>query len=631
MANLLHRLLASPTDLPFAVLRRYNTDRVEVFTGDVVDVDRLADIPLGFAAAPNDVLALVPFRQVVERGYTARDDGAPLRCLVITERQELTVAEALSLLPTGPIPLVGGEFEVADSDYGRIVSRVVDEEIGRGEGSNFVIRRDFAAAVDAPAVHAVLAWFRALLTGETGAYWTFAVHTPGISMVGATPERHVSVTADPSGSPRSRVMMNPICGTYRHPAGGPDPAGFREFLTDPKETDELFMVVDEELKMMSRICSSGGRVLGPYLKQMSRLTHTEYLLEGETELDVREVLRLTMFAPTVTGSPLQNACRVIARHEPSPRGYYGGVLALFTTTPDGRRELDAPILIRTAHLDDAGNVRIPVAATLVRHSTPDGEAAETRAKAAGVLTALGALAAEPKTEPISLADEPGIVDLLGRRNERLADFWLDRQRPDAASELAGRRVLIVDGEDEFTEMLAHQFRHFGMRVTVEPWDTVTDDPDCDLLVAGPGPGDPLTADEPRIKRLRDVIERRLESGFPLLAVCLSHQILAARLGSPIARLDRPRQGLQLTVDLFGTPALLGFYNTFTARLVGEAPRGVEVSADPITGDIYAMRGEGFVSVQGHLESVLSRDGLPVLESFVRHVLRTGSYPHRLPD
>jgi anthranilate/para-aminobenzoate synthase component I len=31
---------------------------------------------------------------------------------------------------------------------------------------------------------------------------------------------------------------------------------FKEFLQDQKEIDELFMATDEELKMMSQICSS---------------------------------------------------------------------------------------------------------------------------------------------------------------------------------------------------------------------------------------------------------------------------------------------------------------------------------------------------------------------------------------
>ncbi len=78
------------------------------------------------------------------------------------------------------------------------------------------------------------------------------------------------------------------------------------------------MVVDEELKMMSAVCSDGGRITGPHLKEMSRLTHTEYVLRGRSRLDPRDILRETMFAPTVTGSPMQNACTVITRHERTP-------------------------------------------------------------------------------------------------------------------------------------------------------------------------------------------------------------------------------------------------------------------------------------------------------------------------
>lgn len=390
------------------------------------------------------------------------------------------------------------------------------------------------------------------------------------------------------------------------------------------------MVVDEEMKMMSRICPGGGHILGPYLKPMSRLAHTEYLLEGTTDLDVREVLRLTMFAPTVTGSPMQNACTVIARHEATPRGYYAGVLALFTPSRDGY-ELDAPILIRTAYLDEAGHVRVPAGATIVRSSTPLGEAAETRAKASGVLAALGVLPARPRPAATDLAGAPGVPEALARRNDRLAPFWLHEQSPHAEAGLVGLRALIVDGEDDFTAMLAHQLRHLGLAVEVAPWHRVPDDPDCELLVAGPGPGDPEDLDDPRIRRLNELVAARLANGRPLFAECLSHQILARRLGLPLVRLGRPRQGLQLDVDLFGRPALLGFYNTFTARLAPGTPlaAGVEAAVDPATGDVFALRGPGFAATQGHLESVLSRDGLPALAALVGHAVGVGRQAARV--
>ena len=40
-------------------------------------------------------------------------------------------------------------------------------------------------------------------------------------------------------------------------------------------------------------------------------------------------------------------------------------------------------------------------------------------------------------------------------------------------------------------------------------------------------------------------------------------------------------------------------------------------------DVYALRGDGYASVQGHLESILSRDGIRTLERLIEHALRIG--------
>lgn len=613
---------------PFALLAR-DGSTVEVLTGDVVDVAALADIPLEDAAGtPREVLALVPFRQVVERGFECHDDGAPLRCLVVGAHDALPLDTAVAQLPGARIALTEAGFDIPDEEYAAIVRRVIADEIGRGEGANFVIRRDFTATVDGDAVTAGLTWFRALLEHERGAYWTFLIVTDGHVAVGASPEAHVSAKG-------GVVTMNPISGTFRHPAGGATAETLAEFLSSTKETEELFMVVDEELKMMSAVCTDGGRITGPHLKEMSRLTHTEYMLRGHSTMDPRDILRETMFAPTVTGSPMQNACTVITRHERSPRGYYSGVAALFTPSAAGGHDLDAPILIRTAYLVD-GTLRVPVGATLVRHSDPDGEVGETHGKAAGVLGAIGAVERDhiaeaveldedaPTAQPRLLADDPEIAALLSSRNARLAAFWLNPQDAGAHGPFAGRTALVVDAEDRFTTMLAHQLRHLGFDVTILPWheaDIAAIDV-ADLVVSGPGPGDPRDADSPRMARMRDVVRARLASRRPLLAVCLSHQILAAELGLGLAPLASPHQGLQKTVDVFGTPASIGFYNTFTVRVpAGTAEVGAtQIAADAASGDVYALRGPGYASVQGHLESILSRDGLETLERLITHAL-----------
>ncbi len=618
--------LMQDADASFVLIAREGQQSVELLTGDIEDVDLLADIPLDSDGTPREVFAMVPYRQVRERGFDAQDDGTPLRCLVVERHEHFPLADFIAALPNQPVPLQDAGFDISDEEYAQVVTRVISNEIGRGEGANFVIRRDYTAQVDTDERTAALTWFRALLEHERGAYWTFAVITPGHISVGASPEAHVVAR-------HGVVTMNPISGTFRHPAGGATKDTLVEFLSSTKETEELFMVVDEELKMMSAVCSDGGRITGPHLKQMSRLTHTEYMLRGRSRLDPRDILRETMFAPTVTGSPMQNACAVILRHETKPRGYYSGVAALFTPNADGGHDVDAPILIRTVYLEN-GRLRVPVGATLVRHSDPYGEVSETHGKAAGVLGAIGAIArdtiaptkADPDEPgaPTSLADDPEVSALLASRNSRLAEFWLNPQQDGSAGPFAGRSAVVVDAEDRFTTMLAHQLHHLGLDAKIVRWNEITDDDvdGAELLVAGPGPGDPRDTSTPRIARMREIVSRRLDQASPLLAVCLSHQILADRLGIGLEPLGSPHQGLQKVVPVFGEEASIGFYNTFTARVpAGTTMMGAaDVSADALTGDVYALRGASFASVQGHLESILSRDGIHTLERLVSAAL-----------
>lgn len=602
---------------PFALLRRRTPgrdhDTVEVLIGPVHEAERLAELPVRRALP---TLALVPFRQIRERGFDVRDDGTPLAVLAAEEAYELPLAVALAQLPDRAVRVEGGGFDVSDEEYGRIVRRVIDEEIGRGEGANFVIRRTFTGEIPGFGRADALALFRRLLAGERGAYWTFVVHTGDRTLVGASPEVHVRMSG-------GTVVMNPISGTYRYPAGAaPTPEDLLAFLADRKETEELSMVVDEELKMMCTVGDRGGVVIGPRLKEMAHLAHTEYELRGRSSLDVREVLRETMFAATVTGSPLQNACRVIGRHEVGGRGYYAGALALLGTDENGAQTLDSPILIRTADIAADGAFRVPVGATLVRHSDPAGEVAETHAKAAGVLAALGVREGRPREEgaaPARLAEDPRVRAALDARRADLAPFWLRMQVRSA--ELSGH-ALVVDAEDTFTAMLAHLLRSSGLDVSVLRYDEpglrelalAHDGP----VVLGPGPGDPQDAADPKMRFLRGLTAELLrEHRHGLLGVCLGHELIAAELGLEIVRKRTPFQGAQVRIDLFGQEKTVGFYNSFTARCDdGEArelaAHGVEVSRDVATGEVHALAGRGFASMQFHPESVLTLDGSTVV-------------------
>ncbi|WP_268219669.1 anthranilate synthase family protein [Streptomyces sp. EMB24] len=615
-------------DRPFALLRRrtpgHDHDTVELLTGPVTSRGRLADLP-------DEGLALVPFRQIRERGFDVRDDGTPLLVLTPEERHEIPLDEALAALPSHDVRVEGGGFDVGDEEYARIVGRVLDEEIGRGEGANFVIRRTYEGEIPGFGRSDALALFRRLLEGERGAYWTFVVHTGDRTLVGASPEVHVRASG-------GTVVMNPISGTYRYPAEGPTPEHLLRFLADGKEIEELSMVVDEELKMMCTVGDMGGVVIGPRLKEMAHLAHTEYELRGRSSLDVREVLRETMFAATVTGSPVQNACRVIERHEAGGRGYYAGALALLGRDEGGAQTLDSPILIRTADIDAAGRLRVPVGATLVRGSDPAGEVAETHAKAAGVLAALGVRPGRPRAEAVRprLAEDPRVRAALDGRRASLAPFWLRMQeRSDA---LTGH-ALVVDAEDTFTAMLAHVLRAAGLDVTVRRYD----EPglrDAALthegpLVLGPGPGDPSDTADPKMRFLRGLTAEVIAGNrHGVLGVCLGHELIAAELGLDIVRKEVPYQGAQTEIDLFGRPETVGFYNSFVAHCDDEAARelaahGVEVSR-AANGEVHAVRGPGFAGVQFHPESVLSLGGAAVVRGLVGQLRGTSTFPERRP-
>ncbi|MFQ6143027.1 anthranilate synthase family protein [Streptomyces seoulensis] len=637
LARLLH------DDRPFALLRRrtpgHDHELVEVLVGPVSERERLAELP-------DEGLALVPFRQIRERGFEVRDDGAPLLVLTPEERYAVPLAEALAQLPAHEVRVEDGGFDVDDEEYARIVGRVLDQEIGGGEGANFVIRRTYRGEIPGFARADALALFRRLLAGERGAYWTFAVHTGERTLLGASPEVHVRMSG-------GTVVMNPISGTYRYPAEGPTPEHLLDFLADGKEIEELSMVVDEELKMMCTVGDMGGVVVGPRLKEMAHLAHTEYELRGRSSLDVREVLRETLFAATVTGSPVQNACRVIERHEVGGRGYYAGALALLGRDAGGAQTLDSPILIRTADIDAAGRLRVPVGATLVRGSDPASEVQETHAKAAGVLAALGVRPGRPRAERVlpALADDPRVRAALDGRRSSLAPFWLRMRERSGA--LSGR-ALVVDGEDTFTAMLAHVLRSAGLAVRVRRYDepglreaALTHE---GLVVLGPGPGDPRDLGDPKMRLLR-ALTAELVAGHRhgVLGVCLGHELIAAELGLEIVRKQVPYQGAQTAIDLFGRMETVGFYNSFVARCDDEeraelAAHGVEVSRSA-TGEVHALRGPGggaggsgradgdgygFASVQFHPESVLTLNGAAIVAGLTGQLCGTSTFSERRP-
>lgn len=383
-ATLIEKILSNRVgEKSFALLYRPSStgiNKIEILMGEVYELDTLNSISLLKISSINNnaFLVLIPYKQLKERNFDYIDDDAKLIVMKVTHYEAISTTEALRILPSLSIKLSECVFDISDDLYGSIIKKIIEEEIGCGEGSNFVIKRQITADITDYSIESALSVFHGLITNEISAYWTFLIHTKNRTLVGASPELHVSLK-------KSVVRMNPISGTYRYPLSGPTLAGIMDFLSTSKEVDELYMVVEEELKMLARLCPLGGKIIGPFLKEMSQLAHTEYFIEGKSTCDPITILRETMFAPTVTGSPIENACRIIAKYEPKGRGYYSGVAALIEVDQQGEYTLDSSILIRTADISKNGHVRIGVGATIVRHSDPIMEIAETHAKAKALL------------------------------------------------------------------------------------------------------------------------------------------------------------------------------------------------------------------------------------------------------
>lgn len=615
----------------WAAIRLRDSPTVTLVGGTPTTVASLLDIPLEQGAPEPgrrfDRLVAVPFRQVRERGFEAHDDGTPLVVVDLATEVEVPLADLLGVLPDEVVDFTDrGGFETDDASYAEVVEAIIRDEIGNGEGANLVVGRHFrAVAADWSAAKA-LTVFRRLLERERGAYWTYCFFTGDRFLIGASPERHVSVHG-------GDVRMNPISGTFRLPQ---DPevdrkAALLSFLKDEKEIYELFMVVDEELKMMCDICNEGGQVLGPFLKPMTHLVHTEYLLAGRSSRDVREVLRDTMYAATVTGSPVENACRLIKKYESEGRGYYASALALIGRDAEGAPTADSPIVIRTADVSPDGRLKVTAGATLVRDSDPAYEVAETHAKAGGILSAFGLVpAATGAPEGIAeLTRDEDVLIALNSRNQRLSTFWLTDQEgspPDPA--LRGLSAVILDGEDDFVNMLRHVLSVLGMTSSVvrheeiPAWLASGQVDAADLVIVGPGPGDPRDGDHPKIAAFRDAIDALLAAGQPFLSVCLGHQTLCERLGVPLAFKDIVFQGTQSPVSIDGRVERVGFYNTFVGRVQDgdELPDGVSVETDPATGDVHLLRGPHYRGIQFHAESILTEHGYDLIHDLVCDLL-----------
>jgi anthranilate synthase component 1 len=204
---------------------------------------------------------------------------------------------------------------------------------------------------------------------------------PQWAVASSSPERLVEVR-------RGIAQTRPIAGTRARLPGDDELARIRELSAHPKERAEHVMLIDLERNDLGRVCVP-GTVEVDELMVVESYAHVHHIVSNvrgrlHAEVTPGEVIAATFPGGTITGCPKVRCMEIIAALEDAPRGAYTGALGYL----DRNGDLDLNILIRTLTLT-GHEVSLRAGAGIVADSVAALELDETRAKARGLLRALG--------------------------------------------------------------------------------------------------------------------------------------------------------------------------------------------------------------------------------------------------
>jgi anthranilate synthase component 1 len=205
---------------------------------------------------------------------------------------------------------------------------------------------------------------------------------PDAAILSSSPERLVAVR-------NGLVETRPIAGTRpRSESADADTAYSEELLAHPKERAEHIMLIDLERNDLGRICVPGSIEVNELmaLESYAHVHHIVSNVRGRLRDDVSpgEVIRAVFPGGTITGCPKVRCMEIIAELEQQGRGAYTGSMGYINR--DGSMDLN--ILIRSM-VSTGNHLQFRAGAGIVADSDAPAELEETRAKARGLLHALG--------------------------------------------------------------------------------------------------------------------------------------------------------------------------------------------------------------------------------------------------
>ena len=188
------------------------------------------------------------------------------------------------------------------------------------------------------------------------------------------------------------------------------------------------------------------------------------------------------------------------------------------------------------------------------------------------------------------------------------------------------RVLVIDNYDSFVYTLNGYLQQLGAQTDVvrnddfSAGDAAARIAEYDAVLLSPGPGNPASAGVSI-----PVVRAVLETGQPLLGVCLGHQAIAEALGATVTHADELMHGKTSLIEHDDSGFYDGVPQPFRATryhslaiVDGTVPDDLVVTSRTEGGVIMGVRHRELpiFGVQFHPESVLTEGGYRMLGNWL---------------
>lgn len=186
------------------------------------------------------------------------------------------------------------------------------------------------------------------------------------------------------------------------------------------------------------------------------------------------------------------------------------------------------------------------------------------------------------------------------------------------------RILIFDNYDSFTYNIAHAVARLGYSCDVRRNDKISlaEIEAYDKIILSPGPGLPSESG------IMPQLLERYATTKSILGICLGEQAIGERFGARLRNLSQVMHGVQTTIGVVADDYIFndlprtfpaGRYHSWVVDR-DHFPGCLVITAVDEKGEIMGIRHRSCDAhgIQFHPESVMTPDGLMIINNFLTH-------------